>query len=228
MDKNVQYVCPYCNKSFKIETWFLKHHCKEMKREEEFKSPAGQAAWGYYKYWMKQKYKNLPSDPNTFKKSKFFSNFYKFTEFSQQSNLPDVKLYIKLMLAHKIDPVNWSKDGAYRKYLDYVTYKLSPHDLIKITIKTLLDVAAKTNEDVSNIFEILTPAEVIQLLYQRKLSPWLLIHSKKFTEFYKTKASTEQQINIQALVNPETWAKKFKKSPQDVKIVKKYINELGL
>lgn len=228
MVRDVLYICSYCDKPFKLETWFLKHHCKEMKREEDFKSPTGQAAWGHYKYWVRQKYKSVPPDPNTFKKSKFFNSFYKFTEFSQRAQLPNINLYVKLMVAHKIDPVNWIKDLAYRKYLDHITYKSSPRELIKITVKTLLDVAIKKNEDVSNVFEILTPAEVIQLLYQRRLSPWLLIHSKKFADFYNTKASSEQQINMEALINPDMWVKKFKKFPQDVKIVKEYIIELGL
>lgn len=228
MAREILYTCAYCGKPFKIEKWFLRHKCKEMLREENFKSTTGQAAWGHYKYWMKLKYKSIPPDPNTFIKSKFFNSFYKFTVFSQKSHLPDIKLYIKLMVAYKIDPVNWNKDAAYRKYLDHVAYKLSPRELIKISVKTLLDEAIKADVDVSTVFDILTPSEVIQLLYQRRLFPWLLLHSKKFTEFYKTRATTEQQINMQALINPDIWAKKFKKFPQDVKIVKEYINELGL
>jgi len=228
MSKDILYTCAYCNKPFKLETWFLRHQCKEMKRDEDFKSTIGQAAWSHYKYWMKQKFKNVPTDSNTFKKSKFFSSFYKFTKFSQQSHLPDIKLYINLMVTHKIDPINWTKDAAYRKYLDYITYKLSPHEQIKISVKTLLDEAIKLNIDVSKIFDVLMPSEVIQLLYQRRLSPWLLLHSKKFTDFYLTKASSEQQITMQALINPEMWGKRFKKSPQNIKIVKEYINELGL
>ncbi len=228
MAKDILYTCSFCNKPFKLEIRFLRHRCKEMEREENFKSITGQSAWGHYKYWMKHKFKNVPRDSNTFKKSKFFSSFYKFSIFSQQAHLPDIKLYIKLMVTHKIDPVFWTKDAAYRKYLDYITYKLPPRELMKISIKTLFDEAIKANVHISDVFEILTPNEVIQLLYQRRLSPWLLLHSKKFTEFYKTKTSTEEQINIQALINPELWGKKFKQFPKDAKIVKKYINELGI
>lgn len=228
MAKEILHTCGYCNKGFSAEGWFLKHHCKEMIREEEFASPSGQAAWGYYKYWMKEKFKNFTASSISFKKSKYFNSFYKFTKFSQKARLPDTKLYVKLMVTHKIDPVNWTKDAAYRKYLDYITYKLSPHELIKITVKTLLDEASSAGIDVSKIFDVLTPAEVIQLLYQRKLSPWLLIHSKKFKEFYKIKATSEQQINMQALINPDMWLKKFKKFPKDVEIVKEYIIELGI
>jgi hypothetical protein len=132
------------------------------------------------------------------------------------------------MVRSGIDPNYWSSDVAYRKYLEYVTYQVSPHELAKITIKTLFDVADAADVDVEEVFEILTANDVIQLLQQRRLSPWVLLNSKKFADFYVNGSSREERIVMESIINADYWKGRFKKYPKDVDTVRKYIAEMGL
>ena len=228
MAKEILHRCDFCGTPFTSEAWFLKHRCKEMVREEEFASVAGQAAWNYYKMWMKSKHKSVVSSAISFKKSKYFKTFYNFTGFVKKTNLPDIQVFIDLMVRTGIDPNYWSSDSAYRKYLEYVTRQLPTHDLAKITIKTLFDIAEAADVDVSKVFDVLTPNEVIQLLHQRRLSPWVLLNSKKFANFFINGTSSEERIIIESIINPDYWASRFEKNSKDVATVKNYIAELEL
>lgn len=213
---------------FKSEVRFIKHNCKAMRREEEFKSPGGQAAWSFYKSWMKVKHKSIVSSSQAFKKSKYFGAFYNFTKFVKKTHLPDVSIFIDLMVRTNVEPNFWVSDAAYRRYLEYVTRQLSTRELAKITIKTLFDIAEAADVDVSEVFEVLTPNEVIQLLHQRRISPWILLNSKKFANFFINGTTSEEKIIMETIVNPDYWCGRFKKQPKDVEVVKQYITELGL
>lgn len=228
MAKEILHRCNFCGKPFTSEAWFLKHKCKEMAREDEFASIAGQSAWNYYKDWMKTKHKSVVSSSIAFKKSKYFKTFYNFTDFVKKTQLPDVAVFIDLMVRTGIDPNYWSSDAAYRKYLEYVTRQLPTRDLAKITIKTLFDIADAADVDVADVFDVLTPNEVIQLLHQRRLSPWVLLNSKKFARFFIDGTTTEERIIMESIVNVDYWTSRFNKNPKDVVVVKLYITELGL
>jgi hypothetical protein len=228
MPKDISYRCNFCQQGFKSETRFLKHKCKEMVREEKFKSLTGQAAWNYYKDWMKLKHKSMVPAASTFKNSKFFTAFYNFATFVKKAQLPDVNVFIDLMVRTGVDPNYWASDAAYRRYLEHVTRKLPAKELAKITIKTMFDVAEAADVDVSQIFNILTPNEVIQLLHQRRFSPWILLNSKNFADFYVNHTTKEEKIILETIMNPDYWKKRFEKYPQDLEMVKQYIKELGL
>ena len=228
MGKEILHRCGFCGMPFKSEGRFIKHYCPEMRREDEFKSTTGQAAWSYYKTWMKTKHKSIVSSAVSFKKSKYFTAFFNFTKFVKKTHLPDVSIFIDLMVRTHIDPKYWTTDEAYRRYLEYVTRQLSTRELAKITIKTLFDVAEAGDVDVSEVFNILTPNEVIQLLHQRRLSPWVLLNSKKFANFFIKSTTSEEKIVMETIVNPDYWAARFKKHPKDVEVIRQYIVELGL
>jgi len=199
-----------------------------MIREDDFKSTTGQAAWHYYKDWMKVKHKSVLSASDAFKNSKYFNAFFNFSKFVKKTQIPDVKVFIDLMVRTGVDPNFWTRDAAYRRYLEHITRKLPAKDLAKITIKTLFDIAEAAETEVSEVFDSLTPNEVIQLLHQRRISPWILLNSKKFADFYINHTTKEEKIILETIINPEYWKHRFENHPQDLEIIKQYISELGL
>lgn len=220
--------CSFCSAGFKTESRFIKHKCSAMVRDGEFKSPMGQAAWSFYKDWMMKKYFSASTAASTFKTSRYFNAFYKFSKFVRQAQIPNTKIYIDLMLRLKIDPTLWSRDEAYRRYLEYYTRKVPVKELANSSISTMLNIADAFEVDVSEIFDYLEPNDVITLLRQRNLSPWVLLNSKKFTNFYINITTSEERIIMETIINPDYWVKRFEKNIEDVKLVKSYIKELGL
>ena len=96
------------------------------------------------------------------------------------------------------------------------------------TINTLFDIAEIGDCEVNEVFEMMTPSEVIQLLRERQLTPWLLLNSKKFMNFYISKVSSEERLIMESIIRPAYWAEKFEKYPKVVETMRLYVLELNL
>lgn len=227
MNKDTPFVCTYCGHRFSFEERYLKHRCKQMVREEQFKTPIGQQAWLYYQKWMKASHKLVPQ-VKAFLHSKFYGSFIRFAEFVQRSKIPDPDMYISLMVDIDMAPAMWTSDPVYALFIEHLDKKISPSKHAQITINTLFTIAENAQCDVSEVFNTLQPNDMIQLLRQRKLSPWLLLQSKKFKIFLTTKLTKEQRIILETIVRPHIWQDKLKKNQQHVIAMRKYVQELNL
>ena len=225
--KERRYECRFCHKRFVHESRFLSHKCKQMKRDEIFRSTEGQAAWFYYQTWMKA-YRRIVPNSKAFLQSKFFSSFVRFAKFVKKTHIPDVDSFIYLMKERDITPMLWTNDQVYSLYVEHLDYKVPPAKHAEITVNTLLKLADAAECDVGEVFDALLPNEVIQLLRERRLSPWLLIHSGKFREFFANKTSTEERIIMETIIRPSFWKKRFAENPNEVDRMQTYIEELNL
>jgi len=219
--------CKFCHRGFVIESRFLAHRCKKMIRAEEIKTPIGQAAWSYYQKWMKA-YRRMVPPIKSFLNSKKYVSFVKFAKFVQKTQIPDTNAFIWLMKEKDIDPTIWTNDQVYSQYIEFLDRRASPYNQAKLTVTTLYKVADAADVEVPDLFDFLESNEVIQLFRQRRLSPWLMLHSSKFRKFFVSKLSNEQQIILETIIRPRYWSEKFKNNPKAVEDMKKYIRELNL
>lgn len=222
-----RFTCRYCHKVFVLEHRYLQHQCKQMKREEELKTPIGQAAWHYYQLWMRQ-LKRMPPPAASFLASKYFRTFINFTKFTKQVDLPKPDKFIWLMVHKQFQPTMWCTDDAYTLYLEFLDRKTSPLDQAKLSIETLLTLSERLDIDVSDVFSHLKPHDIIHALRTRRLSPWLLLFSKKFKKLFNEDASTEQKIIIESIIRPEYWGDKMADHADAVTTIKMLIGELDI
>lgn len=209
------------------EERFMAHKCEQMKRHEEFQTPIGQAAWIFYQKWMKA-YKRQVPKAEAFLHSKFYKPMIRFSRFAKQVNLPDVDSFIWLMKDKDMSPVLWVNDQVYAMYLEFLDRQAEPKKRAEVTVNTLLDIADAAQCDVSEVFEVITAPEFIQMLRERRLSPWILLRSPRFREFLTTKVSSEELTIIQAIVRPQYWKEKFDQRKDVVETMDLYVRELNL
>lgn len=222
-----RFVCKYCHRTFVNEDRYLQHECKQMKREAEFKSPVGQAAWHYYQLWMRA-LNRMPPPGASFVTSKYFRTFINFTNFVRRVDLPNSDRFIKFMVEKQFSPTMWMSDDVYSMYIEYLDRKMSPIDQAKLSIDTLLNIADIRDVDVSGLFDVLDPSEVMHLIRVRKLSPWLLLHSNKFKQFFIHKTNPEQKTIMENLIRPSYWASKFEQYPEAKVQIKKCVEALEI
>ncbi len=75
--------------------------------------------------------------------------------------IPDTDAFIWLMKERDIDPTIWTNDQVYTLFLEFMDRKVSPKRHAEITINTLFDEADERNIQVSEIFDHITPNELI-------------------------------------------------------------------
>ena len=227
MKKKPEYQCTFCNKRFVRENNFIAHRCRQMIRDEEFRTPIGQAAWSFYQRWMKAHRRMVPR-PEAFLQSKFYNSFMKFAKFAQKVQLPDPESFIWLMKEKDIPTSIWTNDQVYTEYLEFLDRRATPLSRAKTTVATLFKLANEHDVEVDQVFDALDPIDVINLLRERRVSPWILLNSQKFTSFYLNQCSPEQRIIIESIIRPAYWAKQFESHPEDLALMRKMVEELSL
>lgn len=220
------YVCRACHKHFVREVAYMAHECKQLKREKELKTPTGQAAWLYYHQWMRLK-KRMPPTPESFLDSKYFRTFINFTLFTRKISLPLPDRFIRFAVKHDFQPTLWTNDTVYTRYIEYIDQTTSPIDQAKMSITTILDFADNHHIDTSEVFDRINPNELIHLIRIRKLSPWLLLSSRKFAILFMN-MTEEQHAILETLIKPNVWALKQQQHGDEVKVIKQYVAEMGL
>ncbi|KKN24899.1 hypothetical protein LCGC14_0890170 [marine sediment metagenome] len=221
-----RYECKYCHQAFERETNYMRHHCDLMKRHEEIVTPVGQAAYQHYSDWM-EVYKRMAPPLDTFLSSRFYKSFIKFAKYVIELNIPETSVFIRLMHERDISPTIWTNDQVYALYLEYLDHKLTPMGQAKITVNTLFKLADERGCNIEEFFTTYHPNEVLQLLRERRLSPWILLFSTQFQIMLK-RCSEEQRALFEALIRPHYWRYKFEKNPKYVELMKKYVEELNI
>jgi hypothetical protein len=221
-----RYQCQYCGQVYQREDPYLAHRCQEMIRADEIQTPLGQAAWSFYQKWLKGQRKVCP-DITTFMTSRFYRTFMTFAEFTRKVGMPDVDTYIWLMNRLDMTPMLWCRNETYVNYIEFLDRQASPMDRAKTTIDTLFRIAEAAEVDVEEVFNILTTGELIGLLQQRRLSPWLLLKCPKFWQKVQQCSQEEIQI-IESIIRPDYWRKKFSTMPEMNEKMKAMAVELNL
>lgn len=218
--------CTHCHKNYSRERAFMEHKCPVRERIEQLKSPLGQAAYMFYAKWMHASKRAIP-EQSTFMNSKFYESFVRFAKFNKALQLPSTDLYVQVMMQKAIPPNLWTDDRAYAIYLEHMEYHIDPKLSIIMTSESLAKLSKEYECDISDVFKRVNKNDIIQLIRERKLSPWILLKSPRFAEFLDD-CSTEQMSILENLIDSSFWKKKFKADPKTAKFVNLCIQELGL
>lgn len=224
---NPEWKCDYCGKVLANETYFMKHTCKEKERAHELATPIGQAAYIFYCDWMKA-YKRKPPSIDTFGTSRYYTSFIGFAQHVKKLNIGNPSKFVEIMCNKDISPTLWKRDQCYSMYLEWMDKKQDPLEQVQMSIETLLDLSER--EDVKNISEIfihLGVRRLAELIRLRKLSPWFLFCSKKFSEYLKA-ISKDESMELSSIINPGYWSSKLQDNKQLVKEIMEINKEMGL
>lgn len=227
MIKTANFFCNHCHTSFVQEERLLRHKCKQMIRKEELQTPLGQSAWQYFQFWMKEKHRFI-QPIEAFISSKFYGAFLRFAQFVKDTRIPDPKLYIHFMIKLDIPPTMFTNNTIYAAFIEEMDKNVPPLKNAKITINTLFNLADDMGWNIDEVFDKIDPNELIQLLIQRKVSPWFLLRSSKFNQLYTKRMTVDQRMLIETIIIPKLWAKKLKENVDATKKIEEFAKALNL
>lgn len=220
------YICHFCNKRFKGETMFMKHHCDQKRKQQELHSPVGQAALSFYLAWMRLRGFRTQSS-SAFLESKFYRSFIKFAHMVQDANIGEPERYIQLMVESTIQPALWCSPNAYKLYTAWFDNQQDPMDQVLSSISKLMDIAEKEGVDCREVLQHIGSQRVLELINQRRLSPWFLFHSDSFKRLLNSLSKEEQRVFHRAL-NAPLWVDRLKENEAKREEIKPVIRDLGL
>lgn len=205
----------------------MAHVCRAMLRDQQLRSPTGVAAWEYYQMWMTAQQK-VVMRKETFIDSRFFNSFYKFAEWAIQVGIPDPKMFINFVVSRTISPTIWVNDEVYSMFIEYFDTTVSPMDQAKVAITTIHDLADSYQVSPGKLFEVVEIGTLVSKVRQRKLTPWVLLHSSAFKSMYVNRLTDHQRITLETIIRPQHWVKVFKAQPDTVDMMKMITQEMKI
>jgi hypothetical protein len=183
----------------------MNHRCRERDRIEVLRGPKGQAAYAHYSDWMRMKKRSVPPI-ESFGASKLYSTFVKFAEYADRTHMPNIPLFIRLMVEHDISPTLWSRDQTYSMYLQWFDNAHPPEVQVLESLELLTTIALDYECYRPDVFKVMPLGLLVQLIERRKLSPWFLLSSKVFRDHVgslnqEDKARLQRAVNEGAMVN---------------------------
>lgn len=223
---NYKYTCEFCGKNFVRESAYTKHRCEQMERHENLKTLVGQAALGYYKKWFDLKRRRL-RNPEGFLQSIHYKPIMKFAEFANRVRLPEPETFIRFVVDKNYGPNVWCHEQVYREYLEYLDRQGDPRTQAAATIKTILRFAEEHDCSFEEFFDRVTTPELVSMIYGRRLSPWLLLHSPKFNRYLQKSEPYEKSL-ITNVIRPSYWTSRFQKDPSSANYMNAIVKRLKL
>lgn len=215
MIKKPLFQCKACKKPFILEHRFVQHKCKKMLREEEIRTAVGRQAWELYRLWMHRKGRRVLTI-DAFLTSGLYSCFTRFARYIKDIGLAHPDKFVELMIKKDYMPSMWLSTEVYTVYLEEYDKTVNPEKQVIDSVHTIDDFCEDKSIHTAEFFSNVSPAEIIYFLRKKKLSPWLLLRSKKFVVMYKERFTEEQRAIASSFLNVEAWKKKFKKDAEFV------------
>lgn len=220
------WTCKHCKRKFISERAFMKHECTQMLRGKEIQTVIGQSAYGLYKVWMEKQRRAAPPI-ETFLSSAYFTSFMKFSAWVRDTGVAEATKYVELMVAAKIAPALWRRNEAYQIYLEHFDKRTDPISQATTTIETILALADGLECQPGEVFSKFQVGDILELIQQRRLSPWLLFCSRSFKNWYQGLHDADRTALMKS-IGIDYWANKMESKPKVVEELKGIAESIGL
>jgi hypothetical protein len=224
---NPKYGCEFCGRTFLRESTVLKHICEYKHRWLEKDRPANRLA---FQAWLQFYQKNSASKKQRtyeeFIKSAYYTAFSKFGSYCVDVNVLNVGRFADWLVKNQIKIDTWTQDTHYTKYLIEYLRTEDPLDAIHRSVETTIELAEKETIQSRDYLRFGNSNKICYAITVGKISPWMLFQSKSGLELMERLDPTQIKM-IFDYIDPEKWALKFHREPENVRTVKEILHAGG-
>ena len=226
-DKPLKYGCDFCGREFARESTIAKHIC-EYKQRHMNKDLAGNRIG--FQAWVQFYQKNTSSKKtkthDEFIKSAYYMAFVKFGNHCVSINAINISRYVDWLLKNQIKIDTWTSDVTYTKYLIEYLKTEDPLDGIARSVESSINLSEAAGILPKDILRFGNANRICYEITKGKISPWMLYQSNSGIEFLD-KLTPDHTKMIIDYIDPEKWAIKFKREPENVRTVKEILAHGG-
>lgn len=223
------YVCEYCSNGYTREKTLAVHMCQPKRRalqKNEKRVQLGTYAFNqFYKLSAGAKKDKTYEE---FCKSPYYNAFVKFGSFISNVRPLYPERYIDYVVTSGVKLDHWCKEEMYEKYATNLIKKEGVETALERSVMTMME-WAEENEPApwNHYFQHVSLNRAVWHIKDGKVSPWLLLNCRSGKEML-SKLNDEQLNMVYNIMDPEHWAMRFKRTPNDVQLVKDVAKESNL
>jgi len=162
-----------------------------------------------------------------FCQSPYYNAFVKFGSFISNVRPLYPEKYIDYVVTSGVKLDHWARDELYEKYALEFILKEDVTTALERSVKTMMDWAEENNAQWNSYFNYVSTNKAVWHIKDGKVSPWLLLNCSSGKEMLG-KFNDEQLEMVYHVINPQHWAMRFKRLPNDVQLVKDVAKESKL
>lgn len=219
--------CEFCNREFIKEKTLISHICETKHRWLEKDKQSNRIAYQtFVQFYTKHTATKKTKTQLEFIKSAYYLAFIKFGTYCVNVNCINVTRYVDWLLRDNIKIDSWPSDTNYNKFLrEYIRIE-DPFDAIKRSVQFCIDLGDKENILPNDVFRYGNVNRICYAITTGKVSPWLLYQSTSGVVFLESLTPDSAKM-IMDYIDPEQWALKFHREPENVRTVKEILNAGG-
>ena len=163
-----------------------------------------------------------------FCKSPYYNAFVKFGSFISNVRPLYPERYIDYVVTSGVKLDHWCKEEMYEKYATNLIKKEGVETALERSVMTMME-WSEENEPApwNHYFQHVSLNRAVWHIKDGKVSPWLLLNCRSGKEML-SKLNDEQLNMVYSIMDPEHWAMRFKRTPNDVQLVKDVAKESNL
>ena len=223
------YKCEYCGAGFMKEKTLAAHMCEKKRRwlqKDEKRVRHGLYAFQrFYKLSAGNKKEKTYED---FVGSPYYNAFVKFGSFISNVRPLYPEKYIDYVVTSGVKLDHWARDSLYEKYVLEFILKEDVTTALERSVKNMMDWAEENEPAAWNhYFNYISLNRAVWDIKDGKISPWLILNCTSGKAML-SKFNDEQLQMVYHVINPEHWAMRFRKLPNDLQLVKDVARESSL
>jgi len=162
-----------------------------------------------------------------FVNSSYYNAFVKFGSFLNNVKPLYPEKYIDYVVTSGVKLDHWAKDSLYEKYVLEFILKEDVHTALERSIQSMVAWSEDKSAPWNHYFMYVSTNKAVWDIKDGKVSPWLVLNCKTGKGLL-SKFNDEQLGMVYHVINPEHWAMRFKRLPNDVQLVKDVAKESNL
>lgn len=219
------YVCQFCNSAFMKEKTLSVHMCEQKRRHLAKTEKHVQLGYQTYVrfYQLTQRFKGTKTYQE-FASSPYYVAFVKFGSFLSNVNPLYPDQYIDWVVTSGVKLDHWCRDELYDRYVLELIKAESVTTALQRSVSTMIDWASNNDSVWNHYFNYVSLNRAVYDIRDGKMSAWLLLNSKS-GQTMLSRFNDEQLEIVAPMIDPGFWKNKFKRSPEDLELVRDVIRE---
>jgi len=222
------YKCEYCGNGYMREKTLAAHMCEKKRRAlQKDEKRVRHGFYAFQRFYKLSAGAKKDKSYQEFCASPYYNAFVKFGSFINNVKPLYPEKYIDYVVTSGVKLDHWCKEAMYEKYALELILKEDVHTALERSIKNMIAWADDKNSIWNHYFYYASINRAVWDIKDGKISPWLILNCKSGKDMM-SKFNDEQLGMVYHVINPEHWALRFKRLPNDVQLVKDVAKESGL
>lgn len=222
-----QFLCQYCDKTFRRETSLAVHLCEPKRRYQEREEIGVQIGLQSYLrfYEITQGSARLKTFDD-FARSPYYRAFVKFGRYCVAIRAINIPRLIEWLLKNNRKIDHWCKDSVYSEYLQEHLCQEAATDALARAMEQAIAWSEETGNPDQDYLRFGNSNAICYAITTGRISAWVLYNSESGTEFLGT-LNQEQIAMIWPYIDSDVWQRRFRDYRADTEYVKEMLIKAG-